>query len=779
MRSGTSTLSPGGEPESANIELPVVAAWDRKLSKVAMLEQSNFGVEGENSKNKGLKLGWTLAAAKWGLSVAMCLLFGCYMAVLAAFPVGSLQSLKEKFVLSMVDTPFGKGGGMLLLFAAPLLLLSLLAIINLEISSRTSVFNKEKVKGRASMQNLPVITRGRMGIVSAAELLWFVLFLLMFCWIMGNYIVRDLKAFETIHLKPFEKMWGKKLKRIGLHLGFIGIICLNLLFLPVSRGSVLLRTIDIPYEHAVKYHQWLGHFMMTLFTLHGLSYSIAWYSEDRLSKLFDWAPHKVANFAGVIALLAGVTMWITSIGWVRKKYFETFYWTHHLYIVFALFMTFHIGEVLFNVTFCGLFLFVLDRFLRFCQSRNSVGVLSTKLLPCGTFELTLAKSRGVKYHALSYIYLNIPEVSKLQWHPFSVASSPYDGDSWLKILIKPYGGWTLQLQDLVSAVVKLGRCPSNINAAIEGPYGHESNFFLQYEMLVLVAGGIGISPFVALLRDLLQRYQRGQPNLPSTVYLIWAVQKSEELQLLGLIPASTICPDYKLKFNLEVHAFVTRETSPFSLERGSETSDLHQHDRFKMPRILASLIDAEASKHPMSIVAGAGNNMWITACFLASLLGYIIVYLLINLFIVQPFEQGSVKDGNSSGSIPRWITGLFSVISMILGVVICGGSVVSLWNFLGRLHQNTSGAVEENVHLLSTSDNDGTAFTDECADRLLDPSNTYFGHRPNLRGMREVFLNYLRLFISFILHRFRSDKSLRHRLLLLHTMLCYILLRLH
>lgn len=87
---------------------------------------------------------------------------------------------------------------------------------------------------------------------------------------------------------------------------------------------------------------------------------------------------------------------------------------------------------------------------------------------------------GVKYHALSYIYLNIPGVSKLQWHPFSVSSSPYDGDSWLKVLIKPsYRGWTHQLQDLVSAVVKTGRCPSNISAAVEGPYGHESDFFLQ------------------------------------------------------------------------------------------------------------------------------------------------------------------------------------------------------------------------------------------------------------------------------------------------------------
>jgi ferric-chelate reductase len=258
---------------------------------------------------------------------------------------------------------------------------------------------------------------------------------------------------------------------------------------------------------------------------------------------------------------------------------------------------------------------------------------------------------------------------------------------------------------------------------------------------VLVAGGIGISPFVAILRDLLHRYQRGQPNLPSTVHLIWAVQKSEELQLLDLIPASTICPDYKLNFNLQVHAFVTRETSAISLERGSETSDLHQPDEFKRPRILASLNTAEASKHPMSIVAGAGSNMWITACFLASLLGYIIIYLLIKYFIVLPFENKSAEDKSSSDAVPRWVTGLFNVISMMLGVVVFGGSVVSLWNFFGRLHQGTSGAVEESVHLLSASDSDETAYADECADRLVHPSNTYFGHRPNLRGKGEVSLN--------------------------------------
>lgn len=709
---------------------------NRKSSKGTMSEadtQSNC-----NSKYITHDLGWKLTAVKWGLSLAMCLVVGCYGAILAAFPVESFQNIKETIFQKMVDTPFGsKGGGLLVLFASPLLVLTLLAIINLEVSSRMVTFNREKAKGRASLQKHPLFIGGWMGIVSAAEFLWILLFLVMFTWIMGNYLIRDSRHFDVTSLKPVETVWSKKLKRTASHLGFFGLICLNFLFLPVSRGSVLLRALDIPFEHAVKYHIWLGYFMMTCFTLHGHFYIIAWYSEDSLSKIFNWAPHKVANFAGVIALLAGITMWVTSISWVRKRYFETFFWVHHLYIVFVFFMAFHVGGVLFNVAFCGIFLFVFDRFLRFCQSRGNVGVLTTKLLACGIFELTLIKPPGIKLHALNYIYLNIPEISKLEWHPFSVSSSPYDGDNWLKVLIKPsYGGWTHRLQGLVSDVVKRGRCPSNISAAVEGPYGHESDFFLQYETLVLVAGGIGISPFVAVLRDLLQRYQRQQSNLPSNVHLIWAVQKSEELQLLDLIPASAICPDYRLKFNLQIHAFVTRESSPISLECKPEAPASHLVDQFKKSRILASVSNAEAFNKPMSMVAGTGSNLWITSCFLASLLGYIVVYFSIYYFVVQPFEQESAGDGKPREGLPRWVKGLFNVISLILGVAIFGGFVASLWNYLGRLHQGLSEIGDENSRLLSISNTEDTVYANESADCLVHPSNTHFGQRPNLR---EIF----------------------------------------
>lgn len=58
--------------------------------------------------------------------------------------------------------------------------------------------------------------------------------------------------------------------------GLIALSCLAFLFLPIARGSILLRLIDIPFEHATRYHIWLGNLTMFLLTLHGLSYMIVW-----------------------------------------------------------------------------------------------------------------------------------------------------------------------------------------------------------------------------------------------------------------------------------------------------------------------------------------------------------------------------------------------------------------------------------------------------------------------------------------------------------------------
>lgn len=111
-------------------------------------------------------------------------------------------------------------------------------------------------------------------------------------------------------------------------------------------------------------------------------------------QLLKWNKHDVSYFPGLVSLVAGLLMWVTTLNPVRRRNFELFFYTHQLYAVFVIFFALHVGDFLFSVSAGAIFLFLLDRFLRFWQSRTTVDVISATNLPCGAVELILSKPRS-------------------------------------------------------------------------------------------------------------------------------------------------------------------------------------------------------------------------------------------------------------------------------------------------------------------------------------------------------------------------------------------------
>ncbi|KAJ0590783.1 putative ferric-chelate reductase (NADH) [Helianthus annuus] len=70
--------------------------------------------------------------------------------------------------------------------------------------------------------------------------------------------------------------WQSKLSSVALRFRLIGNLCLAFLFFPVTRGSSILLLFGLTSEANIKYHIWLGHIVMTLFTSHGVCYIIYW-----------------------------------------------------------------------------------------------------------------------------------------------------------------------------------------------------------------------------------------------------------------------------------------------------------------------------------------------------------------------------------------------------------------------------------------------------------------------------------------------------------------------
>lgn len=113
-----------------------------------------------------------------------------------------------------------------------------------------------------------------------------------------------------------------------------------------------------------------------------------------MKQILEWSSTYVSNLAGTIAMVIAFVMWGPSLGSIRRKMFELFFYTHQLYGVYILFYVLHVGDAWFCMIIPGIFLFVIDRFLRFLQSRQRVAVLSARVLPSRFVELNFAKTHG-------------------------------------------------------------------------------------------------------------------------------------------------------------------------------------------------------------------------------------------------------------------------------------------------------------------------------------------------------------------------------------------------
>ncbi|KAL8527580.1 hypothetical protein ACS0TY_005438 [Phlomoides rotata] len=659
------------------------------------------------------KTPFLISSAKWILRALLWLIFISWAAWIFLYPSNPVSDLNRKWLRATDGTVFGIAGSIFVVYSAPILVIAILG------SGYVYLCGKEEIQGkkgsrlpRFRLWTFPVFVEGPFGVVSAAEVIGIVVFTSYVIWATWALTVRNSELVSLFNL-PSKQQSVLMLKLTGLRLGLIGLFCMTFLFLPIARGSVLLRLIDIPFEHATRYHVWLGHLTMFLFTLHGLFYAIGWTIEGRLiHQLMRWKNIGVANLPGVISLVAGLLMWVTSLPGVRRLNFELFFYTHQLYVVFVVFLALHVGDFIFCYAAGAIFLFMLDRFLRFCQSRTIVDVVSTRCFPCGTLELVLAKPASLHYNALGWVFLQIRELSWLQWHPFSVSSSPLEGENRLAILIKVLGDWTEKLERRVSAGQGSETECSKITASVEGPYGHESPYHLTYENLILVAGGIGISPFLAILSDILHRINTAKPCLPRNVMIIWAVKTSNELPLLQTVDMDSICPNFSGRLNLEIRTYVTRESEP-PLEEGKALIEP-----------VKSAVFTKTSKGcGMSVLVGTGNIIWSGLYILASTVGLVITVAVLNMLYINPYKIES-----------WWYKGLLFLACMVASILLFGGVVIGLWHFWEKntsLHETDQDPVENGTR-------------DETTDKSGKQqyiNTVHYGLRPDFGGIFETVSN--------------------------------------
>lgn len=124
-------------------------------------------------------------------------------------------------------------------------------------------------------------------------------------------------------------------------------------------------------------------------------------------------------------------------------------------------------------------------------------------------------NKGIEYRAGQYAFIRFIDSSlPKESHPFSIVSSSGD----LEFLIKESGDFTSRLSEAKAGDI----------VSVDGPYG---NFFKENEIngdkpVVLLAGGIGITPFLSFLRCLKEK------GIERECHLLWGVRGEKDAFLI-------------------------------------------------------------------------------------------------------------------------------------------------------------------------------------------------------------------------------------------------------
>ncbi|KAG4984155.1 hypothetical protein JHK87_028904 [Glycine soja] len=608
---------------------------------------------------------------------------------------------------------FGIQGTTILIYTFPILLIATLASLYFHLEQKRSNHNTESKVGFLGFASWkrPLLGTGPLGIITMTELSFIIMFVLLLIWSLCFYIHGMFASVALDAAKERFHEWEVKLEYSALALGIVGYICLALLFFPVTRGSSILRFIGLTSEGSIKYHIWLGHIAMTLFTAHGLGYIIFWGKTHQILEIFKWNKIGVSNVAGAVSLLAGLILWAATLPSIRRKAFELFFYTHYLYIVFVIFFVFHVGFSNSCIVLPGFYLFMIDRYLRFLQSQQKVRLVSARVLPCETVELNFAKNIGLCYAPTSTIFINVPSISKLQWHPFTISSCSDTDSDTLSIVIKSSGTWSNTLYQKLSSSIPI----SHLDVSVEGPYGPASTFYSRHELLVLVSGGSGITPFISIIRSLIFKANTEGSKTPR-VLLVCAFKKSIDLTTIDLIlPVSATCTAFDIsRLQLQIEAYVTREKQP---------------DMNDKKLIQTLWFKPNALDEPVSAVLGQNSWLYLSIIISSSFMLFLLLIAILTRYYIYPIDH------NTDMIYPYFSRSSLSMLFICISIAFVATSAF-LWN----KKQNKDLGQIKNIYTSNSSTSPGSGYYN--ADRelgslplqsLVQTAKVHYGERPNIK----------------------------------------------
>uniref|UniRef100_A0A3Q3QEA6 NAD(P)H oxidase (H2O2-forming) n=2 Tax=Monopterus albus TaxID=43700 RepID=A0A3Q3QEA6_MONAL len=360
-------------------------------------------------------------------------------------------------------------------------------------------------------------------------------------------------------------------------------VCRNLITL--CRETFLNRY--IPFDAAIDFHRFMAMTAIILSVVHSLGHVVNIYifSISNLSilaclfpKVFSnngselplkwswWFFQTIPGMTGVLLLFTLSFMYVFASYYFRRISFRGFWITHYLYIVVYILTVIHgsfglLQEPRFYIYLIPpALLFLLDKLISLSRKKLQIPVVRAELLPSGVTHLEFKRPQGFVYRSGQWVRIACLMLGTDEYHPFTLTSAPHE--ETLSLHIRAVGPWTSQLRELYTeeSLLELGAYPK---LYLDGPFGEGHQEWTDFEVSVLVGGGIGVTPFASILKDLVFKSSIKSKIQCKKVYFIWVTRTQRQFEWVSDIIREV--EEMDTQELVSVHTYITQVAEKFDL----------------------------------------------------------------------------------------------------------------------------------------------------------------------------------------------------------------------
>ncbi|XP_062060744.1 dual oxidase 2 [Lepus europaeus] len=343
----------------------------------------------------------------------------------------------------------------------------------------------------------------------------------------------------------------------------------------------------VPFDAAVDFHRWIAMGAVVLAILHSAGHVVNFYifSVSPLSlltcvfpnvfvndgskiipKFYWWFFETIPGMSGVLLLVVLAIMYVFASHYFRRHSFRGFWLTHHLYVALYALLIIHGSYALIQLPSFHIYflvpaiIFGADKLVSLSRKKVEIGVVKAELLPSGVTHLQFQRPQTFEYKSGQWVRIACLALGTNEYHPFTLTSAPHEDT--LSLHIRAVGPWTTRLREIYSTP-KDKDCSGYPKLYLDGPFGEGHQEWHQFEVSVLVGGGIGVTPFASILKDLVFKSSWGSQMLCKKIYFIWVTRTQRQFEWLADIIREV--EENDPQDLVSVHIYITQLAEKFDL----------------------------------------------------------------------------------------------------------------------------------------------------------------------------------------------------------------------